>query len=232
MKSNNIFNYVIYALLGVLFLSVGYYALEKRKEQAQKEEEMRRDREQLEKSLADMNTVGDSTEAGQSAYVGESAAGTKTKASKDGIEDEANTSKTATAQPATAAATKPATAATAPATTKPATATKTVTAPPVADAKKLVAKSGTATTSKQSVAPANNGRYLVVVGAFGQIENARTEMEKYVKMGYQDAEVVKYTSALWRVVAKRCSKRSDAEKYELDLEKRGADAMIVDSAKK
>lgn len=223
MKSNNIFNYVIYALLGVLFLSVAYYALEKRKDQALKEEEMRRDREQLEKSLADMNTVGDSTSTDQSTYVGETPkTATKTTVNKDGIEDEPSTTKTT---PTTPAKTTPA-----PTTTKPATtAPKT----PVADPKTLVAKAGTtsAAASKQSVAPTNNGRYHVVVGAFGQVANAREEMEKFVKMGYQDAEVVKHKD-LWRVIAKRCTSRKDAEKYENDIERRGIDAMIVDSYKK
>ncbi len=222
MKSNNIFNYVIYALLGVLFLSVAYYALEKRKDQALKEEEMRRDREQLEKSLADMNTVGDSDSTDQSTYVGETPKTTpKTTANKDGIEDEpaAKTPATKTTPAPTTAATKPA----------PTTAAKT----PVADSKTLVPKAGTTTAaaSKQSVAPANNGRFHVVVGAFGQIANAREEMEKFVKMGYQDAEVVKHKD-LWRVIAKRCTSRKDAEKYENDIERRGIDAMIVDAYKK
>lgn len=225
MKSNNLFTYVLYALLGVLLLTVGYLALEKRKEQARKDEEMRRDREQLERSLADLNTVGDTASAGQSAYVGESAT-KKPAANANGIEDEpaASTAKSSTAKPATAPAplTKPVTSATT--ASKPVTTTK-----PVTDPKKLVAKSvTTTTTSKQSVAPSTSGRYLVVVGAFSQVENARTEMEKYVKMGYQDAEVVKYKTDLWRVIAKRCAKRTDAQKIEADLEKRGVDAMVVD----
>jgi cell division septation protein DedD len=98
----------------------------------------------------------------------------------------------------------------------------------VSDPKKLVAKGGTVAGAKQSIAPSNNGRYLVVVGAFSQIENARSEMEKLVKMGYQDAEVIKYKNDLWRLIAKRCSNRTDAQKYEGDLERHGVDAMIVD----
>ncbi len=232
MKSNNLFNYVVYGILGVLFLGVAYYALDQRKEQARKEEEMRRDREQLEKSLSNMNNVGDTTStAGQSTYVGEGTAGTKTvpstakpAANKDGIEDDATPAKPVTNVPA---GTKPTTASTT------ATPPKTAVAPqPVTDPKKLVAKTPTPNTSKQSIAPSISGRYLVVVGAFSQIENARTEMEKFVKLGYQDAEVVKYKENLWRVVAKRCSKRTDAEKYEGDLERHGVDAMIVDSTKK
>ncbi len=236
MKSNNLFNYVVYGILGVLFLGVAYYALDQRKEQAKKEEEMRRDREQLENSLANMDNVGDTTAtSGQSAYVGEGAAGAKTatgtkkpSANKDGIEEDGTPAKPVTNVPT---GTKPAgTKPTAQTTTTP---PKTAVAPqPVTDPKKLVAKTPTANTSKQSIAPSNSGRYLVVVGAFSQIENARTEMEKFVKLGYQDAEVIKYKENLWRLVAKRCSKRSDATKHEGDLERHGFDVMIVDSAKK
>jgi cell division septation protein DedD len=219
MKSNNVFTYLLYALLGVLLLSVGYLALEKRKEAARKAEELRKDSEQLERSMSDLNSVGDTTTTGESAYVGETA-GTKTTANSSGIEDEPVATK-----PSTTKTTAPTTA-TKPVATTPKTGTTASTV--VADPKKLVAKGGSVTGSKQSIAPSNNGRFLVVVGAFSQIENARTEMEKFVKMGYQDAEVVKYKTDLWRVVAKRCSKRTDAEKYEGDLERHGVDAMIVD----
>jgi cell division septation protein DedD len=220
MKSNNVFTYLLYALLGVLLLSVGYLALEKRKEAARKAEELRKDSEQLERSMSDLNSVGDSiTATGESAYVGETA-GKKTTANSNGIEDEPVATKPSAAKtPTTTTATKPV-----------ATTPKTGTTAPtvVADPKKLVAKGGSVAGAKQSIAPSNNGRFLVVVGAFSQIENARTEMEKFVKMGYQDAEVVKYKTDLWRVIAKRCSKRTDAEKYEGDLERHGVDAMIVD----
>lgn len=219
MKSNNVFTYLLYALLGVLLLSVGYLALEKRKEAARKAEELRKDSEQLERSMSDLNSVGDTTTTGESAYVGETA-GTKTTANNSGIEDEPVATK-----PSATKTTAPTTA-TKPVATTPKTGTTTPTV--VADPKKLVAKGGSVTGAKQSIAPSNNGRFLVVVGAFSQIENARTEMEKFVKMGYQDAEVVKYKKDLWRLVAKRCSKRSDAAKYEGDLERHGVDAMVVD----
>lgn len=231
MKSNNVFTYLLYALLGVLLLSVGYLALEKRKEAARKAEELRKDSEQLERSMSDLSSVGDTTTStSNSAYVGETS-GKKPTANSNGIEDEPTGAK-----PTTAAATKPTTATA----TKPTTATATKPAPTtpkpgttvVADPKKLVAKGGTVAGAKQSIAPSNNGRYLVVVGAFSQIENARTEMEKFVKMGYQDAEVIKYKTDLWRLVAKRCSSRADAQKYEGDLERHGVDAMIVDGQAK
>ncbi len=229
MKSNNVFTYLLYALLGVLLLSVGYLALEKRKEAARKAEELRKDSEQLERSMSDLNSVGDTTTTGESAYVGETA-GKKTTANNSGIEDEPVATKPS-ATKTTAPTTKPApTTAAKPVATTPKTGTTTPTV--VADPKKLVAKSGSVTGSKQSIAPSNNGRFLVVVGAFSQIENARTEMEKFVKMGYQDAEVVKYKTDLWRVVAKRCSKRTDAAKYEGDLERHGVDAMVVDGLAK
>lgn len=224
MKSNNVFTYLLYALLGVLLLSVGYLALEKRKESARKAEELRKDSEQLERSMSDLNSVGDTTTSTTgSAYVGETS-GKKPTANSNGIEDEPTAAKPATTtKPTTAAATKPTTTTAKPAPTTPKTGTTVV-----SDPKKLVAKGGTVAGAKQSIAPSNNGRYLVVVGAFSQIENARSEMENLVKMGYQDAEVIKYKNDLWRLIAKRCSNRTDAQKYEGDLERHGVDAMIVD----
>ena len=57
-------------------------------------------------------------------------------------------------------------------------------------------------------------------------------MEKFVKMGYREAEVMKYKNNLWRVVVKRCKTRTEAVKYETDLARNGMDAMVVDSYKK
>lgn len=220
MRSNNTFTYVLYALLGVLLIAAGYLALERRKENALKAEEMRRDQEQLERTLSGMSEVSADTVSG-SAYVGESTK--KPAASKDGIEDEPATKTPATTKPAaTTTATKPA--ATTTAAAKPATTT-------AAPTKLLVAKGGTTTTPK-SVAPIKTGRYLVVVGAYGQLENARSAMERFVKMGYRDAEVIKYKTDMWRVVAARCAKASAAAEYETDLERQGIDAMVVDSYKK
>lgn len=219
MRSNNTFTYVLYALLGVLLIAAGYLALERRKENALKAEEMRRDQEQLERTLSGMSEVSSDT-ASRSAYVGESTK--KVATSKDGIEDEPAT-KTA-AKPTTTTAAKPAATTTA-AATKPAATTTT------APAKLLVAKGG-ATTTPKSVAPIKTGRYLVVVGAYGQVENARSAMERFVKMGYRDAEVIKYKTDMWRVVAARCAKASAAAEYETDLERQGIDAMVVDSYKK
>lgn len=148
------------------------------------------------------NGYVDTTGGTSSTYVGESDK-TKTTVDKNGIE------------------------------TAPATKSTTTTAKPAVEntkgTSKLVAKGGT--TPKQT-APSNTGRYHLVVGAFGQIDNARTEMERFVKMGYRNAEVVKYKTDLWRVIAKRCKTRSEAEKYEGDMARQGIDVMIVDSYKK
>lgn len=225
MKSNNLFTYLLYALLGVLLLAAGYFALEKRKEAAQRAEELRRDAEQLERTLSGIESV-DTSSAEGSAFVGESTPKTTTgKADKNGIEDD----------PTPASATKPATTTQSATAAKPTTATKTpapTTQSPTTAATTSKGVTTTATKPKSTTPPANNGRFLVVVGAFGNVANARTEMERFVKMGYRDAEVVKYKSNMWRVVAKRCTKRSEAEQYEGDLERHGIDAMVVDANKK
>lgn len=217
MKSGNLFTYLLYALLGLLICVAGYLVLERRKEAKLKEEERKRDELELQQTMQNlgMNT-GDSI---TSSYVGESTS-PKPKADKNGIEEDPTPS---TKQPATTTA-KPA--APTASTAKPAATP----APATSNSKQLVSK-GAATTPK-SVAPSNTGRYQVVVGAFSQVENARAEMEKLVKMGYRDAEVIKYKTNMWRVLAKRTSNKSEAERLETDLERTGQDAMVVDGYKK
>ncbi len=225
MKSNNFFTYLLYALLGVLVIAAAYLALDKSKKDAQIAEERKKDYEQLNQTIKQYGYV-DTLQSNSSSYAGET---TTPAADKNGIED-GGTAKTAptttkTAPTTTATKTTPAPKPTTTAPPKPTVAPTTTTANT-----KLVAKGGT--TPKQTVAPSNTGRYHLVVGAFGQIENARTEMERFVKMGYRDAEVVKYKTDMWRVIAKRCKSRADAEKYEGDLARQGIDAMVVDSYKK
>ena len=229
MRSNNTFTYLLSGLLGVLILAAGYLALERRKEDARKAEELRRDQEQLERTLSSMSDVNSDTTSG-SAYVSESG-----KANKNGIEGDdtptkpaaktTTTAKTPATVPAATTAKTPA--ATAPKTLAP--ATKTATTTPKST---LTAKGGTTLLAAQNSAPVKSGRYLVVTGAFSLVENARGEMEKLVKMGYRDAEVIKYKTNLWRVVAARSNKTSEAGEYERDLERQGIDAMFVDSYKK
>jgi cell division protein FtsN len=215
MRSNNFFTYLLYALLGLLVLAAGYLALDKSKKDAQIAEELKKDYEQLNQTIKENGYV-DNTQTNSSTYVGESDK-TKPTADKNGIEDGATTK---TSKP-TASATKSTTASA----TKPIAPTAKP-APPT----QLVAKGGA--VPKQKAVPTNSGRYHLVVGAFSQVENARIEMERFVKMGYRDAEVVKYKTDLWRVVAKRCKSRAEAEKYEGDLARNGIDAMVVDSYKK
>ena len=214
MKSNNLFTYLLYALLGLLVLAAGYLALEKSKRDAQIAEERKRDYEQLNQTIKEYG-YADTTQSGSSGYVGENTP--KSTADKNGIEQEpaaAADKKTATQTPS--------------ATTTPKTTTATQPAKTTTGST-LVAKGGT--TPKQ-VAPSTSGRYHLVVGAFGSIENARSEMERFVKMGFRDAEVVKYKKDLWRVIAKRYKSRTEAEKFEGELERSGIDAMVVDSYKK
>lgn len=218
MKSNNLFTYLLYALLGLLVLAAGYLALEKSKRDSQIAEERKKDYEQLNQTIKEYG-YADTTQSGSSGYVGENTSGST--ADKNGIEREptsATDKKTATQKPANTTATPAKTTTTAP--SQPA---KTSTG------SQLVAKGGTA---PKQVAPSTAGRYHLVVGAFGSIENARTEMERFVKMGFRDAEVVKYKTDLWRVIAKRYKTRKEAEQFEGELERSGIDAMVVDSYKK
>jgi cell division septation protein DedD len=228
MKSGNLFTYLLYALLGLLICVAGYLVLERRKENALKEQERLRDEQELNQTMRSMGLNASDTTG--STYTGErtTTAATKPVTDKNGIEVEPSTAKPAVAKPAT---------------TTPATTTKTAApqtaAKPLATAVQPAATTGTkqlvakgVSTTKKSAAPAKGGRYQVVVGAFTQVENARTEMERYVKMGYRDAEVVRYKTDLWRLLAKRTNSKTEAEQLEIELERRGMDAMVVDSYKK
>lgn len=216
MKSNNLFTYLLYALLGLLVLAAGYLALEKNKRDSQIAEERKKDYEQLNQTIKEYG-YADTTQSGTSGYVGENTP--KTTVDKNGIEQDPApvTDKKSATQPATTSKTTTPTAA-------PSQPAQTSTG-----GNQLVAKGGTA---PKQVAPSTSGRYYLVVGAFGSIENARSEMERFIKMGYRDAEVVKYKKDLWRVIAKRYKTRAEAEKFEGELERSGIDAMVVDSYKK
>jgi cell division septation protein DedD len=230
MNSNNRFTYLLYALLGGLVLAAGYMVLEKRKEANRRAEEIRRDNYVLD-SINRQGAI-DTTGNTGSAYTGESKPTTTTQPTnaKPGIEDEP----TGAAKPAPTTATKPTTT-TPTSTTKPAPAAPTAATKPAAPApttskpKTLVSKGGTSTS--KSVAPVTSGRYLVKVGVFSQVANARAEMEKFVKMGYQGAEVVKYKNDTWCVAAKRTASRSEADQLKTDLAHRGIDAQVIDTKK-
>jgi cell division septation protein DedD len=226
---NNTFTYLLYALLGLLILFGGYLAIEHKKEQTRKAEEMAKDQEQLTRSIGE-NAVIDTTAGKGSAYVGDKP--TTPVADKNGIEQDGPAQPTAAPAPAPGKAAPTATQPT-PTTAKPIApkpVAPTATAPTGTQAPKIT--TGGTTSPKSIAPPAPSGRYHVVAGVFSQVANARSEMERMVKMGYRDAEVVKVKEGVWRVVVHRAKSRQEAEQYEADLERHGVDAQIKDTASK
>jgi cell division protein FtsN len=221
---NNTFTYLLYAVLGLLILFAGYLAIEHKKEQTRKAEEMARDQEQLSRTLSQNGTI-DTTSGKGSAYVGEQSptptgSTSVPTADKNGIEQDMPTKPTAAQPKSTAAPLTP--------TTQP----KPTALAPVADSKTLAPKTGAGIAPKTIAPPAPSGRFHVVAGVFSQVANARSEMERLVKLGYRNAEVVKIKEGQWRVVVHRAKSRTEALEYKGDLERHGIDAQIKDTASK
>jgi hypothetical protein len=214
MSSGKNFTYLLYALLGGLILAAGYAVLEQRKKRDQQAAELARDAQLLD-SIDRMGAIDTST-APKSTYtdVKPTTSTTTTptaapKVTKDGIETDAPAAKP------TAPATKP---------VAPVAKTTPTTTSSGAPAK-LVPKAPT--TTKKGLAPTTSGKYLVKVGVFSQVENARAEMERFVKMGYLDAEVVKYQGDKWCVAAKRTGDKALADRIKGDLDRRGVDSQVI-----
>jgi cell division protein FtsN len=218
MNSGKNFTYLLYALLGGLVLAAGYAVLESRKKIQREADELARDQAILD-SIDRMGAI-DTAKVPTSTYVDTKStpttgtgSTTTTKPDQNGIVDEP------------AAAPKPTKPTTTTTTTAPKPIAKPTVAAPATPTKQLVTKSPN--TVKPTVAPVSSGKYLVKVGVFSQKANADTEMERFIKMGYQDAEIVKYKGDKWCVAAKRSKTKADAERIKGDLERRGIDAQII-----
>lgn len=224
MKSNSLITYIIYALLLGLILVAGYKACQIRQEQTQRQKE----NAELDQVMRDLGYSNDSTASGSS-YLGSSdstakkspATSTPTtgkpsattqaqpKVSATGIEDESPKPQSAQpAKPTTTQATKPAV---------------TQTVKPVVTQPTTTAKS----PNLSGNTPNYSGKYMVVTGAFKQVENARDEMETLVKAGYRNAEVKKFTSAWAHVIALRTNDKAAAEKAVAKLKTEGYPGAYV-----
>ncbi|HNL39068.1 MAG TPA: SPOR domain-containing protein [Saprospiraceae bacterium] len=231
MKSNSLFTYVIYALLLGLILIAGYKACQIRQEQALQKKE----REELEQVMRDLGYTNDTTANGSS-YLGNAdsngtapksapttAPGAKTttstpKVSATGIEDD---------EPAATTAKSPAT------TTKPAANTaRPLAATPSSTTSGAKTSGGSTQPSGLSGnVPSYGGRYLVITGAFKQMENARDEMETLVKAGYRNAEVKKFTGAWAHVIALRTNDKAAAERAVQKLKSEGYPGAYLKDSK-
>jgi len=73
----------------------------------------------------------------------------------------------------------------------------------------------------------NSAPYLIVAGSFSQENNANNLIDKLRRMGYNDAEKVRFDeSSFYSVVAERHSNRERANTRARDLKSRGVDCYV------
>lgn len=95
-------------------------------------------------------------------------------------------------------------------------------------------KPKTTTTKGSSAAAkgAGSGRWVVRAGTFSQMDNARDQLEKVIKMGYTNAEISKTSSGKAAVIVLRTNDKAKAINTADQLERRGLDAAVFDRNKK
>lgn len=221
MRSNGLLTFLFYALLGLLVIAGGYQACKMRKEKA----DLAKQDAEMKKYWTDMGSpAADTSAASGSSYSGSDVpSATVTVTNADGIEDEGSrpttTSTTTTAPPAQ----KPV----APKTVAPAPTTSTKTTS-VSTTPKLV--SPQTTTKGNGTAGLGTGRYSVRVGSFSSIDNARTQLEKVIKLGYPNASIGKTNGGKFStVVVYRSNDRAAAVRVMDKLESQGVDALVHDT---
>lgn len=228
MRSNNLLTLLLYALLLGLVIVGGYKACEMRKEKAdlaKQDAEMKKYWSDMGSPAADSNTSGGSTYAsGDTSLSRSSSAKPSSAADANGIEQDeqptASASKTNAPQPSTSSAP----------TTKPA-APKTATAPTTAPATKPAAPKTTTTTTAKGAGAVGlgGGRYSVRVGSFSSMENARTQLEKVIKLGYPNATIGKTNGGKYAtVVVFKSNNKAAAIRIMDKLEAQGVDALVHD----
>ncbi|MBK9335810.1 MAG: SPOR domain-containing protein [Lewinellaceae bacterium] len=207
MNTNKLLTYLLYALLGGLILVAGYKVWENK----QRSTRLAKEDAEFRQSMRDLGYVEPDTTGSQ--YDGDEPAGATTPpapgsssvVTADGIEEETPTAATPTPQQPAA---------------KP--APKTTTPTPAAPAPRTEEPRNLDTDN-------SDGRYRVIAGSFTKLAGARREMERIIKMGYQDAEVGLYNRGKFAVViVKRTNNLNEAIRIQEALERKGVDASVVD----
>ena len=221
MRSNNLLTLLLYALLLGLVVVGGYKACEMRKEKAdlaKQDAEMKKYWSDMGSPAADSNTTGGSTYASGDTSLSHST--TATKPSVDGIEPDEQPASTTSKTTATTTA-PPKT--TAPAATKPVATTeaaKTSTTKPSAPK---------TTTKGAGTVGLGSGRYRVQAGSFSSMENARTQLEKVIRLGYTNATIGKTNGGKFAtVVVFKSNSKAAAIRIMDKLEEKGIDALVHD----
>jgi cytoskeletal protein RodZ len=216
MKTNNLFTYILYGMLGLLILAAAYKACDMQKEKQRKAQE----EAELQKTLQDMGFNNDTTDTG-STYVATDTSSTPSATTSAPAPTGTNTKGTATqGTTTTAKTTSP------PKTVAAPSATGTTTA-------KTPTKTPSKTTSKGApkVAGPGSGRWAVRAGTFSSVEGARRRLEQVIKAGYPNAEISKTTGGLSAVVVYRSNDKTAAIRVADKLEDKDIDAAVFDRQK-
>lgn len=219
MKTNTLLTYILYALLIGLVLAAGYQACRMQQQKKQNAEQ----EAELQQTLRNLG-YADTTGAGSS-YVGGS--------------DTSDTAPSPVATPAGSAKTNAGGIEDDPTPVSGTTTTKTAPSGTQSVAPKQEAPKTTKTTGK-STAPSRDlnadtkgGRYQVRVGSFSVMDNARDQLEKVIKMGYQQAEIGKINNGKYAtVVVVRTNNLAAATAAADKLEDKGIDALVYDTVRK
>lgn len=207
MKPNKILTPLLYILLATLVVLAIYQGCEMKRTAEEKDAE----EAELRRTLREMGYIDEDTIDLNSTYAGEGdtivtrkpGGETVPPANKDGIEDEAPVKTTE----------------------KP----KATTPPPPASTKKDIAPNRERDLDKDS----GDGRYRVVAGSFTRLDGARRQLEKLIKMGYQEAEVGRYNHGKYAVVIViRTDNLNEAINLVDKLERQGIDAGVIDRNRK
>ena len=212
MDTNKMLTYLLYALLAGFIVIAGYKTWEIK----QKKENMAKANEEFQQSIRDLNFVENDTT--ESRFDGDEnsdetslPSSSSTVIADDGIEDEVPV--------------------TTPKKTTPASAPKTTgKSAPSKPAPQPVSAEPEPQKQAQSIdADTGGGRYRVVAGSFTKLDGARREMERIIKMGYQDAEIGYFNRGKFAtVVLLRTDNFGEAKGTVEALRKKGVDVRVVD----
>ncbi len=227
MRTNNLLTFLLYALLLGLILVGGYKACQMRNDKAElaKQAEAMKQWDDMRHVEPDSAGTNGSSFVSKDTSLGTSKSGT----TPDGIEDEPVSSPKTTAAPTTTAPKQetPKTDAAKTEAAKPSTVAANKTTTP-----KTVAPT-VGSTAPKSVKGLGSGRYSVRVGSFSDVDRARTQLEKVIKLGYLNAEINKINNGkLSTVVVFRSNDKAAATKILDQLKAKSVEALIHDSQKK
>lgn len=207
MPTNKLLTYALFAVLFTLLAVAGYKACQMQKEAQIQAEELA----ELDQALRDMGYPLEDTTAG-SAY-----AGGDVDYNAPATSGSDKTAENPYDQPAAGPATSY---------DQPAAAAPAQTAVP------KTSNAGRVVDYSTETEP-NDGRYRVVAGSFRVKDNARRQMEKIIRMGYQSAEVGLYNRGAYAVViVKRTNDLNEANRIVDALEDKGIDAAVIDRTRK